>query len=124
MLGNQYFMARNYTLAEAEFLNAFDQTPESIELKKKLIICFTQTDKLNQAVDYALELAENHFTFLVSTKPEQDDCPCKELVEKMKLTCTESPDDNVRLGILWLLCEPANASNYFVKSLKKIKIID
>jgi Tfp pilus assembly protein PilF len=45
MLGNQYFMARNYLGAANVFQEVLKEDPSNINARKKLIIAFTQIGK-------------------------------------------------------------------------------
>jgi len=119
MLGNQYFMARNYRAAQDEFELAIKKDPTLNRLKKKLIICYTQTGKVKQAIDLFIELISEHIELIIDTDPIRDDCPCPDLVEqieKLKDSHTNSLDYHLILGIVWLYCDVNKSIEYFIKA--------
>ena len=119
MLGNQYFMAINYRAAQDEFELAIKKDPTLNRLKKKLIICYTQTGKVKQAIDLFIELISEHIELIIDTDPIRDDCPCPDLVEqieKLKDSHTNSLDYHLILGIVWLYCDVNKSIEYFIKA--------
>lgn len=119
MLGNQYFMVRNYRAAKNEFELALKKNPLQNNLKKKLIVCYTQTGKVKQAIDMFNELISENIGIIIDTDPIKDDCPCPELVEqieKLKDTHTNSLDYHLILGIVWLYCDVNKSLEYFLKA--------
>lgn len=120
MLGNQYFMARNYSDAMRELEEVLIKHPSNKNVKKKLIVCYTQTGKVNKALDFFYELIKEDIEFIINTNPVHDDCPCPELVqliEKKKVGNVTSPYFNIISGIIWLYCDPNKSLEYFIKSL-------
>ena len=119
MLGNQYFMVRNYRAAKNEFELALKKNPLQNNLKKKLIVCYTQTGKVKQAINMFNELISENIGIIIDTDPIKDDCPCPELVEqieKLKDTHTNSLDYHLILGIVWLYCDVNKSLEYFLKA--------
>lgn len=108
MLGNQYFMARNYKLAQEEFEKVFKNTPEQKSIKKKLVVCYTQTGRLKDAIKHFMEIVSDDINLILNTDPIKDDCPCPELIEKIEKqdeSATEAYDRRIVLGIIWLYCD-------------------
>lgn len=119
MLGNQYFMARNYPAAQKELEEVILQNPTNKSAKKKLVVCYTQTGKVKEAIKYFNELMTEDIEFVVNTDPIEDDCPCPELVEKIegqKLANSESADYHLILGIIWMFCDINKSIEYFIKA--------
>jgi len=121
MLGNQYFMARKFSLAENELTNFISKNQSNKAARKKLVICHTQTGKIEQALKLFNELIEDDIEFITNTDPEKDDCPCPELVTKLE------SENSIRysiselytvLGMLWLYCDV----NESIKNFELAKI--
>jgi len=119
MLGNQYFMARNYAEAVTQFENVLIQYPENKSIKKKLIVCYSQTGKLDAAVNFLYKMIIEDIEFIINTDPIKDDCPCPELVEyfeKDNSANYDSAEFNLILGIIWLFCDINKSLEYFNKT--------
>lgn len=116
MLGNQYFMTRKYYEAESELEETFQGLLYSKQIKKKLIVCYTQTGKINKALDYFYDLLKEDVGIIAKTDPVLDDCPCYELVEKIEqlnLYDKHSLDFYLLQGIIWSYCDIEKALNFF-----------
>ena len=119
MLGNQYFMARNYPLAQIELEEALQKNPLGKQIRKKLIICYTQTSKIKEALKLFTELIKEDIEFITNTDAVKDDCPCPDLVEQIEQTDTHlknSVDYYIVLGIIWLYCDVNKSLPYFEKA--------
>lgn len=122
MLGNQYFMARNYSAAQKEFEEVLSKYPGNRSTKKKLVVCYTQTGKVKEAFSYFTELVKEDIEFIVKTDPIKDDCPCPELVDELEPKNKDNVDSfdyNLIMGILWLYCD-INHSNHYFSKLKEL----
>ena len=120
MLGNQYFMARNYLGAANAFQEVLKEDPSNINARKKLIIAFTQIGKFTQAVDLFTKFISENIDRILETDPIKDDCPCPELVHNLEHLSThgsESFTTYETLGILWLYCDINKSIEYFKKAL-------
>lgn len=116
MLGNQYFLSRNYSMAAEIFLKVYSNDPQNLSVRKKLIICFIQTGELDKAFDFFYELVQRQIEFITNTDSIADDCPCKELTEKygMILPYEENSRDlKLLLAMLWLYCDANKSLEYF-----------
>jgi pentatricopeptide repeat protein len=116
MLGNQYFMARNYSAAQKEFEEVLSKYPDNRSAKKKLVVCYTQTGKLKEAFSFFNDLVRNDIEFIIKTDPIKDDCPCPELIDKLEPKPEEisySYDYNLSMGIIWLYCDVHHSLKYF-----------
>jgi tetratricopeptide (TPR) repeat protein len=120
MLGNQYFMARNYLEAANTFQNVIEEEPDNINAKKKLIIALSQIGKYSKSLDLFLELIKENVDFILNTDPRKDDCPCAELVNNLEVF-TKYGDQSLTtyqtLGTLWLYCDINKSVEYFEKAL-------
>jgi pentatricopeptide repeat protein len=119
MLGNQYFMARNYSAAQQQLEEVILKDPLNKSAKKKLIVCYTQTGKVKEAIQFFNDLISEDIVFVINTNPIDDDCPCPELVEKIegqKLANSDSADYHLILGIIWLFCDINKSIGYFIKA--------
>ncbi|MBK7105648.1 MAG: hypothetical protein IPH62_10230 [Ignavibacteriae bacterium] len=123
MLGNQYFMARNYLGAADAFQNVLKDEPKNLNAKKKLIISLTQIGKFSKAFELFADFISENIDCIVNTDPAKDDCPCAELVNNLEVKSkygTESITILETLGILWLYCDIHNSIEYFEKALQLI----
>ncbi|MBN1301518.1 MAG: tetratricopeptide repeat protein [Melioribacteraceae bacterium] len=115
MLANQYFMARKFSDAESLLENALSTSSSPKIIKRKLIICYVQTNKLDKALNLFFRLIKDDIDFILSADPLLDDCPCAELLGNDYLTIP--PDDpyayNLGQGIMWLYCDIDHSLNYF-----------
>jgi pentatricopeptide repeat protein len=120
MLGNQYFMARNFRDAVKEFEPIYLKAPSNKSIRRKLIIGYTQIGKLKKALELFVELVKEDVEFIINTDPVFDDCPCSEIIEKKPYFPEEklSSETNIYSGILWLYCDPKLSVDF----LKKVKI--
>lgn len=120
MLGNQYFMARNYLGAADVFQNVLLEEPKNLNATKKLIISLTQIGKYSKAFDLFTNFINENIDFILNTDPIKDDCPCAELVTNLETKNkfgNESITSLETLGILWLYCDINNSIQYFEKAL-------
>jgi len=119
MLGNHYFLSRNYGRA-AQLLNkALRIDPKNKPIRRKLIICFAQTGRIDDALTVFLSLIKEDIDFIINTDPVDDDCPCPELVfeiEHGNINNNQSLDSLMVLGILWLYCNLHKSFEYFTQA--------
>ncbi|MEG8990835.1 tetratricopeptide repeat protein [Ignavibacteria bacterium 4148-Me] len=119
MLGNYHFLTRDYPSAKEELENYLLLYPDNKRVKKKLIICYTQVNELEKAMDLFYSLVKEDIDFIINTNPETEDCPCPDLVKKIE---NEKPeylseyDLSLELGILWLYCNGEKSVQYFEKA--------
>lgn len=117
MLGNQYFLGRNYREAQTEFENCILKDPSNKTVKRKLTLCYVQTGKIDKALVLFYELIKEDIKFLVSADPIKDDCPCAELIRNIDISKYNIYEDKLIHGILWLFCEPLTSLEYFEQAL-------
>ena len=132
MLGNQYFLARDYARAASELYAALKTNSRNKGMRRKLIICYTQIAEIGKALDTFISLIKEDVDFVINTDPISDDCPCPELVYDMEQKLENSKksiDFNLILGMLWLYCNVEKSIYYFNRVLQidpnysKVKII-
>lgn len=116
MLGNQFFLARNYAAAAEQLEEALLRDPANKSIRKKVIICLNEIGNIHKALSYFISLIKEDAEFIINTDPVADDCPCPELVyeaERYLLNNQESIDFTLRLGMLWLYCDVRESMRYF-----------
>jgi len=116
MLGNQYFLARNYSGAAKELEEALQHHPGNKSIRRKLIVCFNEVGEIRRAFNCFLSLIKEDVDFVIYTDPVDDDCPCHELVfdaEHGLQDNQESLDYVLRMGMLWLYCDVHESVRYF-----------
>ncbi|MBT8384055.1 MAG: tetratricopeptide repeat protein [Ignavibacteria bacterium] len=108
MLGNKYFLARNYQGAAQNLQFVLSKNPINKSARKKIIICYTQTGEIEKAFDNFYTLVKEDIHFIIDTDPVADDCPCPDLVAKYGKVYRyekKSYDLKLMLGMLWLYCD-------------------
>ncbi|MCX7874713.1 MAG: hypothetical protein N2321_00955 [Melioribacteraceae bacterium] len=119
MLGNQYFMVRNFNSAVDEFEIAMVEQPNNFKIKKKLVVSYTQIGKPQKALELFLIISQKDINIIFNTDLVKDDCPCPELIplieSKEKLN-ENSFDFYITLAILWAFCDKYRSLEYFNKA--------
>jgi tetratricopeptide (TPR) repeat protein len=108
MLGNQYFMVRKYLAASKEFEKALMADCCNYTVMKKLIICYTQTNRPFNALELFYEVIRRDIGIIVNTDPIAVDCPCPGLIGEVENGAVKYEDKFIvkcMLGILWLYCD-------------------
>jgi tetratricopeptide (TPR) repeat protein len=121
MLGNKYFLARNYNLAAINFQETLKTDPINKFIRKKLIICYTHTFQIKKAFENFYLLAKEDINFIIDTDLVADDCPCAELTAKYGNILpyeNDSVDLKLMLAMLWLYCSAEKSLKFF----KQIRI--
>jgi len=121
MLGNQYFMARNYKEAVRELEPVYLKDSLNKSVRRKLIIAYAQTGKLMKALDLFISLIQEDVDFIINADPIFDDCPCPEIIEKLISSPQDniSPDTNIYNGILWLYCDTKVSLKFLKKAIEE-----
>jgi tetratricopeptide (TPR) repeat protein len=117
MLGNHYFLVRNYEAAIKAYEKAFpDRLPK--ETIKKLIICHLANDNFETAKQLFRKLLLDDPHTIINTNVKKEDCPCPELIGdyESKLTSNSTVFDFMRLAMLWLYCDAEISLKYFSKT--------
>ena len=120
MLGNQYFMARNYLGAATVFQNVLKDEPDNLNAQKKLIISFTQIGRHKKAIKLFVDIIHDNVDYIMNTDPIKDDCPCGELVNSLEMVIKHGEKTFTSyqtLGILWLYCDLYQSIDNFEKAL-------
>ena len=126
MLGNQYFLARKYDLARTELQASLLKEAKNKGIRRKLIICYTQTGEIERAMEIFLSLIKEDVDFIINTDPIDDDCPCPELVFDMEKEIPNNKNSKnfaLTLGMLWLYCDLKKSIQYF-KDARKLESKD
>lgn len=122
MLGNRYFLARNYKQAQENFEFVLDKNPANKSVKKKIIICYLQNGELSKALDTFNELIHEDADIIINTDLKEDACPCPELIENYGNILPYEQNSNdlkLMLGMLWLYCDVKKSKEFFNSVLKE-----
>jgi len=120
MLGNKYFLARDYESAATNFQHILQDDPINKSIRKKLIICYTQIGQIQKAFENFYILVKEDIDYIINTDLIADDCPCDELTAKYGNILpyeNESADLKLMLGMLWLYCNPQKSLEFFKRIL-------
>jgi tetratricopeptide (TPR) repeat protein len=121
MLANQYFLFKKYNLAAKELEHSLEASDGSKLLIKKLIICYTQINKPREALEMFAKLAESDFDFIMNTDPTSEDCPCFELIDRIKYDIVKYENLFTKyyvMGMLSLYCDFNSSRKFFSEALK------
>jgi len=120
MLGNKYFLARNYKGAAENFQHTLQTNPINKAIRKKLIICYTQIGQIQKAFDSFYKLVKENINFVIETDLVAEDCPCPELIAKYGTVLpyeSGSSDLKLMLAMLWLYCNVTKSLEFFKQVL-------
>lgn len=119
MLANHYFHAREYAHARAGYEQELAAHPENKGLRRRLIVCCLQTGAVREAFVHFARLVEEDVDFIIHTDPEDDDCPCPELIKETpeERSVDGSPEEFLRLGMLWLFCDAQQSCHFLTACL-------
>jgi tetratricopeptide (TPR) repeat protein len=116
MLGNHYFLARDYAAAIREYRTAFKRSiPKNIE--KKIIICYLTQNNFETAMHHFQRITKEDPLTIINTDFTTDECPCMELINGYEKENDHLFEEIIRLGILWSYCDISRAIKYFRDSL-------
>ncbi|MBN2424108.1 MAG: tetratricopeptide repeat protein [Calditrichaceae bacterium] len=124
MLGNRYFIARQYDKAYDNYQIALNDDPKNLKLKKRLIICSIQLGQIDKAIDYFFEVISTDPYVIINTDPYRDDCPCTEIIPQWESKNISDPEKvriNEILGMLYLYCDLKKSIKYLETSLTQDK---
>lgn len=120
MLANHYFQNRKFITA-APLLEKAIKNSNDDSLKKKLIICYSETGKISEAFSLFCSLIKTNIKIILDTNTADEDCPCPDLIFQMENSFNSNDLDFtnlLQLGMLWLFCDKVTSLNYFQKALK------
>lgn len=120
MLGNHYFLIRDYEAATAQLEEALLHDPDNWAIKKKLIICYTRMLQFDKAIDRVIEILDVDVTIIASTDIEFENCPCVELINEfinVRKSFTDEYEFHMSLGILWMYCNISESTKHFTAAL-------
>jgi tetratricopeptide (TPR) repeat protein len=120
MLGNKYFLTRNYENAALNYQATLNDDPINKSVRKKIIICYTQIGQIQKAFENFYSLVKADVDYIVDTDMVADDCPCAELTTKYGNILpfeNESVDLKLMLAMLWLYCSAEKSLNFFEQIL-------
>jgi len=120
MLANQYFLARKFDKAIPHLESVIKEDPQNERARKKLIICYCETGHVRFALELFSNVIKDNIKLLVDTDIVQEDCPCPELVERMKWyeeVAVNSFDFHCILGMLNLYCDIHDSLKSFQQAL-------
>ena len=122
MLGNHYFISRNFFLAEKTYEKLHIYNSSNPKVLKKLIICYTQTHKIGKALQYLLVLMAKDMSTILENNRNDEDCPCNDLIfniENDEIKYSTEEEKYTALAILWLYCNHKTSLNYFQMALNE-----
>ncbi|HID38853.1 MAG TPA: tetratricopeptide repeat protein [Calditrichaeota bacterium] len=122
MLGNRYFLARQFDKALQYFETALEQAPDNYRIKKRLIICYVYVGQIERALSFFYDIVKVDPFIIINTDPYYDDCPCLDMIPdwESRLNGEASKKEIYEtLGMLYLFCERKKSIEYFRKALNE-----
>jgi pentatricopeptide repeat protein len=120
MLGNQYFLSRNFDKAMQHFEQVFKKEPENEKVQKKLVICYCEAGHVKDALEVFDKITANNIELIAETDIVSEDCPCPEILERMRWyeqVAANSLDFQCIMGMLNLYCSVEDSLVAFDKAL-------
>jgi len=107
MLANRYFASGRYEEAAAGFEAVLRRHPGHLAARKKLIVCYTQSGLLREALDLALGLMQDTPEALTGTDPQAEGVPCRAILEAFaeRARSLDPGSYHAGLGVLQLFCD-------------------
>jgi hypothetical protein len=122
MLGNHYFISRNFIFAEKIYEKLSIYHSSNPKVLKKLIICYTQTHKIAKALQNLLVLMVKDICTILENNRSDEDCPCNDLIFKIEndeIKYSTEEEKYTALAILWIYCNHKTSLNYFQMALNE-----
>ena len=121
MLGNQYFLSRNFDKAVHHLEDALAIEPDNGKVKKKLVICYCETGHVQSALELFDKITSTNIELIAETDIVQEDCPCPEILERMRWyeqVAANSLDFHCIMGMLNLYCNIDDSLAAFGRALE------
>lgn len=115
MLGNRYFLDRDYARAVPLLEAARAETPEAARVLKRLVIAYVQLEELELALDRLELVLSRSPRAVIDTDPDEEDCPCPALCAAFERRLGSGPATYsvvLGLGILELYCDLQRARRH------------
>ena len=122
MLGNRYFLARQFDKALQYFEAALEESPDNYRVKKRLIICYIHVGQIERALSFFYDIVKIDPSIIINTDPYYDDCPCLDMIPSWESKLNENSSKKEiyeTLGMLYLFCNREKSIEYFNKALKE-----
>jgi tetratricopeptide (TPR) repeat protein len=116
MLGNRYFIARDFEKALEQYRPVLELSKADNKIMKRVIICYIQVGQLDKALQYFFKLVDEDPAIIMNTDPYLDDCPCPEVIPEWKDKLQKNKNSHhitKALGMLYLYCDLEKAILYF-----------
>jgi len=124
MLGNRYFLARQFDKAIPCLEEALQRNPNGHKIKKKLVVCYIEVGQVERAFNYFHTLVHLDPHIIIDTDPYYDDCPCCELIpiwENKHEQGAGTVDVLKILGMLYLYCNVDKAIEFFNEVIQQVE---
>lgn len=108
-------MIRNYEKAIHTYESVVSRNGTTKSIRKKMIICYIRTSKIEKALAEFCKLVEEDIMFLTNTDLKAEDCPCAEIISEIENDEIhyEETEKHLAMGILWIYCDLKISLQYF-----------
>lgn len=120
MLGNRYFLDRDYARAIPLLEAAVADDPGNFGARKKLVISYLQVGELDRSLGSFEEILRQDPRIIIDTDPEEEDCPCPALCAALEKRLPWSSDPFpalVGLAVLEAYCDLPKALRYLRRAI-------
>jgi tetratricopeptide (TPR) repeat protein len=117
MLANQYFIAERFKDACEKYKEVLKVNPTNTQVKKKLILCYIQIGKVQDAFELFLEIITTNINTIIENEKNIYNQPCKKMIYELEHLPSDlnETDKMLVLGMLWMYCDINQAIQYFRK---------
>jgi tetratricopeptide (TPR) repeat protein len=119
MLGNRYFLDRDYARAVPLLEAALAETPDAPRVLKRLVISYVQLEDFELALERLERVLTTSPRTVIDTDPDEEDCPCPALCAALERRLSPGPASYpilLGLGILELYCDLQRARRHLLQA--------
>lgn len=119
MLGNQYFIAQNYSEAIRVYANLINNKKANAEIHKRLIVSYLKTSQMNSALLQFFAILNISRSTTRCDENSKDYCVCREMINEINSNKWENViglDRDLMLAMLWYFCDIEESEKYFKRA--------
>ena len=119
MLGNQYFIAQNYSEAIRVYTNLINDKKANTEIQKRLIVSYLKTYQINSALLQFFAILNFSRNATKCDENSKDYCVCREMISEINNNKWENVielDRDLMLAMLWYFCDLEQSEKYFKRA--------
>jgi tetratricopeptide (TPR) repeat protein len=120
MLANRYFLSGRYAEAAEEFEKLLDAQPPRGAVKRRLVICYTMTNRLREALALAVDIMRADPDAAEEADPQIDGYSCRQARNQLRERAKDLTPGayHTSLGLLQLFCNEHRALEELTQALE------